>query len=518
MTDVGIDPWSTLDDAPADGAGQRRNDAPWSSPDWSLASDDPLPPPALPLDVFPGAWGGWMLAAAERAGAPVDYVAVSALTAIGAAIGNRRWGQVREEWEHPPVLFSALVGDPSSGKSPAMRAVTTPIGELEETLNEDWRERQRDHAARVKEAKAQRAAWEKEAEAAVKKSYAPPRMPEAALDPDPLDRRRLIVDSVTTERLAAMVKANPAGLLLASDELARWLAGMDRYSKGSGGADRAFWLEAHGGGRYTVDRVGKDEVVAVVVRNLTVGVLGGIQPDRLAAALLSGDDDGLAARFLFTWPARVPPRPPEGVSQRAFIAAALDRLVSLPWDSNRPVLLSFHARAEARMDALRAEVFEMEADAAGIMRSWLGKLPGQAVRLAVIFAHMRWTAAPEHTPSPTFISAEDVEAAIALLTTYFLPMARRVFGSSALPEDERDARTLARWLLRQRAIPATVNARDLRHMTGGPSLPDASRMRAALDVLAECGWVRPAADREPGQPGRPRADYAVNPALRARPS
>jgi hypothetical protein len=340
-------------------------------------------------------------------------------------------------------------------------------------------------------------------------------MPEAALDPDPLDRRRVIVDSVTTERLAAMVKANPAGLLLASDELARWLGGMDRYgNKGGGGSDRAFWLEAHGGGRYTVDRVGKDEVVAIVVRNLTVGVLGGIQPDRLAAALLSGDDDGLAARFLYTWPARVPPRPPEGVSQRAFIAAALGRLVSLPWDGTKPIMLPFHAQAEARMDRFRTEVFEAEGEAAGIMRSWLGKLPGQAVRLAVILAHMEWTAGPDHAPAPTFIAAAHVEAAIALLLKYFWPMARRVFGASALPQDERDARTLARWLLRQRAMPDVLNPRQLRDLKGGPSIPDAARLKAALAVLAEAGWVRPAPARDGDTPGKPRADNAVNPNLR----
>lgn len=500
----------------ATNAAQSRADAPWHAPDWSLANDDPLPPPPPPLGLFPAAWGGWMLATAERAGAPVDYVATAALAAIGAAIGNRRWGQVREEWEHPPVLFVANVGDPSSGKSPAMKALTTPMGEIEAALNDDWRERQRDHAAQVKTAKHARTKWENEANTALGMGNAPPRMPEAALDPDPLDRRRLMVDDATTQRIAAMVRSNPAGLLLASDELARFLGSMDRYgNKGSSGADRAFFLEAHGGGRFTVDRVGKDEVVQIVLPRLTMGILGGIQPDRLASAMLAGDDDGLAARFLFAWPARVPPRAPEGGSQRGFIAAALARLIALPWDGGKPVMLPFHAQAEARIDAFRVEVFDMDADTAGLLKSWLGKLPGQAVRLAVILAHMRWTAAAEHTPSPTSITAEDVEGAIALLSAYFLPMARRVFGASALPEDERDARTLAGWLLRQRTIPATLNARALFRQQGRPPIGSPARLAAALDVLAEAGWVRPAPAREGDQPGRPRADFAVNPALRA---
>ncbi|WP_144185750.1 YfjI family protein [Elioraea rosea] len=503
-------------DAIAAKAAQSHADAPWPEPDWNLANDDPLPPPALPLDLFPAAWGDWMRAAGERPGAPVDYGAVSVLAAIGAAIGNRRWGQVREEWEHPPVLFAALVGEPSSNKSPAMRAVTKPMAEIEAALNDDWKDRQRDHATHVKAAKHARAKWENDANTALNMGSPPPVMPEAALDPETLDRRRLLVDSVTTERLAHMARSNPAGLLVASDELARFLGSMDRYgNKGSSGADRAFWLEAHGGGRFSVDRVGKDEVIQIVVPNLTVGILGGIQPDRLASAMLAGDDDGLASRFLFSWPGKVRPQPPIGASQRAFIASALSRLIALPCDSAKPVMLPFTREAEQRMDAWRVEVFGMENDAAGLFKSWIGKLPGQAVRLAVIFAHMEWIAGPEHLPPPAAIRVEDVEAAIALLVAYFTPMARRVFGASALPRAERDARTLAAWMLRQRCMPQTLNARALHRQAAGPAIPDPARITAALAELNEAGWVRPAPAREGDHPGKPRADFAVNPALRA---
>jgi hypothetical protein len=91
-------------------------------------------------------------------------------------------------------------------------------------------------------------------------------------------------------------------------------------------------------------------------------------------------------------------------------------------------------------------------------------------------------------------------------------MARRVFGEAALPQAERDARTIARWLVRQIPLPETVNARDLRRMANGPGIRDVDRVNGALEELADAGWVRAAPTRAGGY-GRQRLDWAVNPAL-----
>ena len=40
-----------------------------------------------------------------------------------------------------------------------------------------------------------------------------------------------------------------------------------------------------------------------------------------------------------------------------------------------------------------------------------------------------------------------MEAATGLMDGYFLPMAARVLGDASVPEDERDARTLAAWIM-----------------------------------------------------------------------
>ena len=72
--------------------------------------------------------------------------------------------------------------------------------------------------------------------------------------------------------------------------MAGWLANLKRYNRGS---DREFFIEAWNGRPYVVERMGRPPVV---LDHLLIGVVGGIQPDKLAS-MLAGDDDGLHARI-----------------------------------------------------------------------------------------------------------------------------------------------------------------------------------------------------------------------------
>lgn len=62
-------------------------------------------------------------------------------------------------------------------------------------------------------------------------------------------------------------------------------------------------IEMYGDRSYIVDRVKNPE--ALHIRHLSVGVLGGVQPDKLSG-ITGGPDDGLASRFLWSWPDALP--------------------------------------------------------------------------------------------------------------------------------------------------------------------------------------------------------------------
>lgn len=225
-------------------------------------------------------------------------------------------------------------------------------------------------------AKAKRERWDAEVRTALKKGLSPPDPPRELEPPEPPTRRRLFTADATSERLARLVAAEDRGILLTRDELAGWLGALDRY--GGNGADRALFLEAHGGRPYAIDR--QRDGASVRVPHLSVSILGGIQPDRLATLLLAGDDDGLAARFLFAWPDPSRPIRPRRAPNDGRALGALRWLLTLAPEVSggckQPRVLPLAPTAADRIQAWREEVADMEAGAAGLFLSWLGKLPG----------------------------------------------------------------------------------------------------------------------------------------------
>ncbi len=102
-----------------------------------------------------------------------------------------------------------------------------------------------------------------------------------------------------------------------------------------------------------------------------------------------------------------------------------------------------------------------------------------------------------------------MEAAAGLMDGYFLPMAARVLGDASVPEDERNARTLAAWIMATR--PDRVNVSAIRDTARLPGLRESGAVKVACRFLEEAGWL---SSPEPdGKAGRPRGDWTVNPAL-----
>ena len=482
---------------------------PWGTPDLTILTTERLPAPVLPADVLPPFWRQWTADAAEAAGAPVAFVVAALLAGAGSVIGNARWASPWQDWKEPPCIWAALVGRPSSGKSPALDTVTGLLARIEADTNDDFDQRNLDHKRDVLTANEKMRLYQDDVKEAVKQRTPSPAMPADCQPPKQPQRRRLYSTEPTIEKAARLLEGSPRGLLLLRDELAGWISGMDRYSGGTGG-DRAFWLQAYGGRTWTPDRV-KDGAEAVSVPNLTWGIVGTIQPDRVSSLMMGGDDDGLTARFLYVWPEALPPRRPARFADNDGAFEALLRLRGLAWDSSQgPEVKPFTPAAAAALQDWRCEVAQMEADASGLLLSWMGKLPGFAVRLALILEYLAW--AVESESEPPKVSELAFLQARTLLKDFALPMARRTFGEAALPQVERDARKLARWLIRQSPLPEIVNAKELRRMANGPGIPDADRMEAALIDLHSAGLVRPRPARASGY-GRRRKDYEVNPAL-----
>jgi hypothetical protein len=231
--------------------------------------------------------------------------------------------------------------------------------------------------------------------------------------------------------------------------------------------------------------------------------------------VLCGDDDGLAARFLYLWPERASPRrptrqPPSGAKAKLALLHSLEETRD---EAGRRVPLQFSEAAACAIQASREQVAEAEIAASGLFLSWLGKLPGMAVRLAAVLEHLYWCGDREGRSEPRLISERAAVAAIAFLDAYATPMARRCFGEAAMPQVDRDAIALARWIAAQKPLPDVVNARELRK-SAVLSTKEPQRYDDALSELGEAGWGRAVPTRAGGSAGRQRKDWAINPRLK----
>jgi hypothetical protein len=73
-------------------------------------------------------------------GCPEDYLAVPLLVLAGAAIGATRVLEVKPGWREAPCLYAAVVGDPGTTKSPALKAVMVPFEERQRELEQEYDE------------------------------------------------------------------------------------------------------------------------------------------------------------------------------------------------------------------------------------------------------------------------------------------------------------------------------------------------------------------------------------------
>src|SRR5260370_34910384 len=97
--------------------------------DRSLWEDARPPPEPFPRDVLPERWRAWVEVSAQ-AFTPVDYLAQGLLAAVVAVCGGGIVVRVTPSWAEPLLLWQALVGGPSSGKSPALDAARGLLDDL----------------------------------------------------------------------------------------------------------------------------------------------------------------------------------------------------------------------------------------------------------------------------------------------------------------------------------------------------------------------------------------------------
>jgi hypothetical protein len=183
-----------------------------------------------------------------------------------------------------------MVAAPSAGKSPALMASRRLIRKINDELKHQNLIQEVKYAHDLHQFEEATVAHKK----AVKEKKTPAPLPPKPQKPPHL---QLVVGNTTIEALAAALSANPRGVVAIHDELSSLLLNLNRYS---GGSDRPLYIEAWAAAPWTINRKNLDKPIEIP--RAAVNMLGGMQPEKLREFFDDEADDGLGARFLYTWP------------------------------------------------------------------------------------------------------------------------------------------------------------------------------------------------------------------------
>jgi uncharacterized protein DUF3987 len=369
----------------------------------------------FPVHALPPSLGRFLREAEHAKEAPMEFVALSLLAALGTAIGASRRFWIERTWQEFPTLYTAVVALPASGKSPAEDAAMKPIERQKKVFNQEYK-------LALEKYKQDYQQWEFEAnEARKKKKSLPP-------EPEKPTKKCIRVGDATLEALQLRMVENPRGLVLARDELAGFFNSLNQYRAG---AHREFWLSQHSGRVPPLDRKGNDE--SYDIDYPCVSVVGSIQPDKLKVLDIAAGD-GMVERFLFAWPeAKMQPDAERDISLEAeedyhrrweglYALEMGEDEYGNPAPKDVPLAPEAETAWRAYRRALKHSAYEPGIST--FMRGVLGKMKAHFPRLALILALVRTV---EEGDAREEVREEDLDNAWEL-AKYFAGQSHRVYA------------------------------------------------------------------------------------------
>jgi hypothetical protein len=475
-----------------------KNDTKTKAP---LRPPDPYRP--FPVEALPEPIRTFVVQGAAALGCDPAYLALPALSVAASLIGNSRVIRLKRNWHEPAVVWSGIVGDSGTLKSPAVSATLNPLYRLQKrllkTFNTDLAKYQEDLEAyneRKRKAKKEEREFTEE----------PPEKPSLA---------RVVTGDITVEKLAQLLEDNPKGLLVGRDELGGWLGSFTRYKGKAGGSDLPNWLEMSRAGTIQVDRKTGDRPT-LFITYAAVSITGGIQPGALARALTPEYMEvGLGARILMAMPPKLPKRWSEveiDLDVQEAYENLLDALRDLQMDKGRdgdrePFPVRMTPEAKAAWVSFYGEWAQAQANVEGELAAAYSKLEGYTARLALLHHVVSNVGRGEDDCQP--VEPASIEVGVTL-AKWFAYEVRRIYAALAEPEAARQTRRLIEFI---RSHGGRMTPRRL-HLSNKARYPDPEAAEVALGALVEAelaAWVEPVNSKGVGRP----VPSSSNPILRA---
>jgi putative DNA primase/helicase len=450
---------------------------------------------------------------------PPDYVAVAAITALGATIGRRIGIKPKQkaDWIEIPNLWGAFIGRPGMLKSPSMGEGLKHIHRLEaaaaqvnevarSTYNSDFEEytmRRNVAAARAKEA------LKKNSRASIDLNVG-----DEPKVPTPIRYR---TNDSSYESLGELLIDNPSGVLVERDELVSLLKHLDREDQA---VARGFYLSGWSGTQpYTFDRIGRG---TRHIDGVCISVLGNTQPARIGdyvrrANVGGAGGDGLIQRFgLMVWPDapahwrnvdEYPNHESRLAAWQVFERASkIDTKTAREMGAEMELYdkvpyLRFEEKAHADFLGWHSDL-EQQLRAGHMSPALEGHL-AKYRKLVPALALINHIA--DQGQGPVTHQALLTALAFAL---YLETHAKRLYGSSN--EVERQAGQAILKRIRKSDLMDGFTARDIQR-AGWSNLTERSQVQEGLDLLVELDHLVEHHIASGPAGGRPKVEYFINP-------
>lgn len=446
--------------------------------------------PSLPEGLLPDVIERFARKHCEVMGADPAGLAMAALTVCATAISDDISVQVKRNdptWRESCRMWVGLVGPPSRKKTPILKAALRPLRRLDGNLMADYLAKLAQYEA------------------------LPGDQRKAALKPK---QKRLLISDATIEAAQEVMKDSPDGIMSEQDELSGWFGSMDKYAPGKGAqADRAFWLKAFNGGVYNLNRIQRG---ATQIPNLSINLLGGIQPEPLRKIANDTVDDGLIQRLL---PVILRPASVGKDMPAADVVGEYERLVEQlnlmkppqrgpirSDDKMGAVPVRFDDRARGVRERLEVEhlaLVEALETVSPKLAAHYGKFDGLFARLCLLW-HCIDNADTIHPPAE--ISLPTAERVAKFMEQFIRPSAVAFYaGMLGISAGHEELVALAAWIVAKGLD--EVGARDAQRSTQSLRHLTADEVRTLCEKLESFGWL------ERGEPA-PKSNtprWIVNP-------
>ena len=377
----------------------------------------------------------------------VDFgmVAPAVLTTVASALQKKCIVHLQGDHVESPNLYTVIVAEASERKSPTMKAITKPIYEYEQQLNEEKQ-------PEISAYKTKKSILERKVKALTDKSIknngskskdnvSIEDIIAAQQELDELEEVApvtLIADDTTSEALIRLMGQNEERIAIMSTEGGIFGSIAGRYSKE---ANMDIYLKGYSGDPLRESRMGRK---GQTLNEPLLTVLIYVQPVVIQEVMSNAEfvGRGLPARFLYVYP-------PSMIGRRKYEVEAipeyrkdemwnvLNRLLKIPVPPTPTVVEPDEEAMKLSRDYFYKVDKEIVNAPSSELRAWIGKLYGNTMRIALCLHCIKYL---EDFGSHK-IDKETMHNAIEL-GWYFLGQARKAYANAGLtdPPEVRDAK------------------------------------------------------------------------------